>query len=374
MVKVSTLAIAGGTLLLAAGAGMYMQMSTPSSDTPQVAALMDAPEQASDLVEPQATIAEKSEEADVELASIALTSSELPAQSSPAIDAIISDAPVVELKSYEDAEPVAPMLVALSDDDVVAEPAPMAEPSAVPAPQDEDPAPEQVLTEADCLVDMIGEARAAAMVLLTLNAPCQPTAKVTFKHEGMTFTGMTDGNGSYEVLVPALSETATFIAMLDDGNGAAVEMDVDTLGFYDRSVVQWQGDSGVELHAFEYGAEWNGEGHVWSGAPRDVSVAARGEGGFMTRLGDADMTDARLAEVYTFPSGTAKIAGEITLSVEVEVTEANCGHDLRADVIQVEGARAGKPGELSLAVPGCDAVGDFIQLKNLVQDLKIASR
>ena len=56
------------------------------------------------------------------------------------------------------------------------------------------------------------------------------------------------------------------------------------------------------------------------------------------------------------------------------MTEANCGQALRAEVIEVTDARADAPGELSLTVPGCDAVGDFIQLKNLVRDLKIAAR
>jgi hypothetical protein len=30
--------------------------------------------------------------------------------------------------------------------------------------------------------------------------------------------------------------------------------------------------------------------------------------------------------------------------------------------------------ELSLAVPGCETVGDFLLLKNLLQDLKIAAK
>lgn len=360
MVKVSTLAIAGGSVLMAAGAGIYMQFSGAGSEPAQVAALVSAPPVAA------ATDDQAPQQTPLELDQITLTSLDLPA--APVVAPLVEETPeeiVSVITGGADtaypAEPMAPILASISDDDLMLGDAPR-------------PVAPQAQAEAECTVDMTGETRAAAMVALKLVAPCQPEARVSLKHEGMSFTVITDAAGVAEVTVPALSATATFLAMLDDGNGAAVEMEVDTLSFYDRSVVQWQGNAGVELHAFEFGAEWESEGHVWSGAPRESVVAARGEGGFLTRLGDATLDNARMAEVYTFPTGTAKTAGEVELSVEIAVTEANCGQALRAEVIEVTDARAGAPGELSLTVPGCDAVGDFIQLKNLVRDLKIAAR
>lgn len=363
MVKVSTIAIAGGTVLLAAGAGMFMQMNGQEVEPVQVAAFNETPALAAGTGE------EISGLTAVELDSITLTSSDLPASVAVSVDVVPLKQPVTKLRPYEPAQPFAPILASIeAEDDLNISPRDDVQPMAEPA------LPTETEVGDACLVDMIGEPRAAAMVHLHLTAPCQPNARVSFEHEGMKFTALTDADGALEVVVPALSETATFLAFLDDGNAAAVEMNVDTLGFYDRSVVQWQGDSGIELHALEYGASWEGEGHVWSGAPRDAVIAARGEGGFLTRLGDASVDGARMAEVYTFPTGTAKAAGDVAVSIEIAVTEANCGQDLRADVIEVEDARADKPGELSLTVPDCDAIGDFIQLKNLVRDLKIAAR
>jgi hypothetical protein len=328
-----------------------MQMSGTTEPQPKVAALSKVPEVATDL--PAET------EEPVELDAITLTSSDLTASATVLTDGpqITSDvvlwAPMAPVVAME------PVLASLDTDKV---------------PQPVEPAPETVSQTDDCVIDLTGETRAAAMVALSLSAPCQPNARVTFKHEGMTFTAFTDADGGFEVEVPALSEAATFFAILEDGNGAAIEIEVDTLGFYDRSVVQWQGRSGVELHALEYGAAWEDDGHVWSGAPREAAVAARGEGGFLTRLGDETLTDGRMVEVYTFPTATARVEGDVSLSVEIEVTEANCGRELRADVIEVTDAIIGQKGELSLSVPDCDAIGGYIQLKNLVRDLKIAAR
>ena len=350
MVKVSTLAIAAGSLVLAGGAGLYMQINDAGPQTTQVAALTAAPE-----LEPAQISSDMQK---VELDEITLTSSELPAQLA------LDPEPVTEplfASDPDDIEAIAPVLAALDDTDVEPRPVPMAQ-------------PDPVATTETCLVDMTGNTRAAAMVALHLVAPCYPNARVDFTHEGMTFSALTNAKGVVDVIVPALAENATFLAMFDMGNGAAVELEVDTLPFYDRSVVMWTGDAGVGLHALEFGADWDSEGHVWSGAPRDSTIAALGEGGFMTRLGDPALEDGQVVEVYTFPTGTARVAGDVALSVEVEVTDLNCNRDLHASVIEVEEAKASKPGQLMLTVPDCDAVGDFIQLKNLVQDLKIAVR
>lgn len=352
MVKVSTLAIAGGTLVLAAGAGFYMQTSPTTPDDTNIAVLTTVPELAPATITPEMD--------KVELDAITLTSSDIAPQIIATVDAAGSG-PATLMTDFEPAKPFAPLLASLQD--------PATGPREEMLPQ-----PEAEVAVQGCQIDMTGEARAAAMVALHLSAPCNPGARVDFSHEGMVFSALTDAKGQIDVIVPALSETASFLAMLDVGNGAAVEVSVNTLGFYDRSVVMWTGDAGVELHALEFGAVWDSEGHVWSGAPRDATVAALGEGGFITRLGDVGLDNGQMAEIYTFPTGTARVGGDIALSVEVEVTEVNCGRDLSARILRVEEARAAKPGDLTLAMPGCDAVGDFIQLKNPVPDLKIAVR
>ncbi|WP_010142297.1 hypothetical protein [Oceanicola sp. S124] len=227
---------------------------------------------------------------------------------------------------------------------------------------------------AGCEATLTAEPAAAAMVELSLDAPCYAGERVAIHHEGMVFSELTDAEGKLGVLVPALAEFAIFVAVFQDGEGASADTEVSSLAFYDRSVLQWQGDTGLELHALEYGAAYDEPGHVWAGAPRDVTVAATGEGGFLTLLGNGALPQARMAQVYSFPMGIAKTPGEIDLSVEVQVTEGNCGRDVTGQVIHVAEAAFGSFHDLNVTMPACDAAGDYLLLKNLLGDLKIAAK
>ncbi len=81
-----------------------------------------------------------------------------------------------------------------------------------------------------------------------------------------------------------------------------------------------------------------------------------------------------VADVYTFPVGRMEPAGPVVMTVEVEVTEANCDTDIAGQLLQRGGAGEISSMDISFAVPGCDAVGDILVLKNLLQDLKVAAK
>lgn len=223
-----------------------------------------------------------------------------------------------------------------------------------------------------CELTLDAQPLAAAMVRLTLSAPCLGGERFSLHHNGMMFAAVTDDAGHAEIMVPALSEAAVFIATFASGASAVASAEVATLEYYDRAVVQWRGPEGLQIHALEYGADYGEAGHVWAGAARDMASAARGEGGFITRLGDPDIFEPMIAEIYTFPSGTALKTGTIDLSLEAEVTAANCGRDVEAQVLQKSGTQRMKMRELVLAMPACDAAGDYLVLKNLFDDLSIA--
>ncbi|PJE27612.1 hypothetical protein SAMN06297129_0440 [Pseudooceanicola antarcticus] len=225
----------------------------------------------------------------------------------------------------------------------------------------------------ECAISLTAESQAAAMVDLSLSAPCYAGERVAIHHEGMVFSELTDDEGQLSVAVPALAEFAIFVAVFQDGEGASADTEVSSLAFYDRSVLQWQGATGLELHALEYGAAYEEPGHVWSGAPQDITVAATGEGGFLTQLGNPELPQARMVQVYSFPLGIARKAGDIDLSVEVQVTEDNCGGDVTGQVIHVAEAQFGSFHDLNVTMPACDATGDYLLLKNLLDDLKIAA-
>ena len=333
-----------GTLFCAAGTGFFMQHYMQSPDKAAEAsnvqvASVNAMQDVVPLVEEARKAAFEGED-EVQLEEIALTA---------AIPVPPSAAPQPELL------PDAPVTLAALEDEPITE-----------LPQEE-PAP-----SFGCDIAFEAQPVAAAMVRLTLSAPCLSNERFTLHHNGMMFADATDANGKAEISVPALNTSAIFIATFASGASAVADAEVGTLEYYDRAVVQWSGPEGLGIHALEYDSLYEDEGHVWSGAARDMASAAKGEGGFITRLGDPDAFNPMMAEVYTFPSGTALKEGMIRISLEAEVTEANCNTDIEAQILQKSGNTRMDARELVLAMPECDAVGDYLLLKNLFDDLNIA--
>ena len=223
-----------------------------------------------------------------------------------------------------------------------------------------------------CSIDMTANPAAAAMVDISLKASCYPNERVTFHHNGMMFTEATDKDGMLNVSVPALAENAVFIVAFANGEGALADTKVPSLASFDRLVVQSKASSELHINAFEYGAGFRDEGHVAADSNRTKADAAEGIGGFVTRLGDDKQGEALVAEIYTFPTATAQRDGDVHVSVDAEVTTANCGLRVEAQTLEVRRAGSMKVQDLTLPIPSCDAVGDFLVLQNLLQDLKVA--
>ena len=232
--------------------------------------------------------------------------------------------------------------------------------------------PPAALPGQDCAVEAQARPKAAAMVQLSMTAPCLPNERLTIHHNGMIFTQTTSAEGNVDITVPALAKDAVFILAFSSGDGAVAQATVEDLEDFDRVVVQWKGDMGFQIHAREYGAAYGSGGHVWSGAPRDLTAAITGTGGYMTLNGDTNAAEPLLAEVYTFPKTGMTEVGQVALSVEAEVTEANCGTEIEAQSLEIGQNGKIKSQDLTLAVPDCDALGNFLVLNNLLQDLKVA--
>ena len=377
MIKLRSLAISGATLALAAAAGAFMQQEKQAQVVSAGNVMSDATFVAAD-----SEVAEKSVVAKVDQPkpvapkmgqtmgqAIALT--EIKLTSSFA-------APVRDTAPTLPKPVVADPLANMGSGSNTASDTTQSDALRVAARVGVDRLPDNALRQPkrvdECAADLTGELRASAMVALTLTAPCLPHSRVTLHHTGMMFTILTDDRGVAKIDVPALSEKSVFLAMTEDGNGAALEIDVDTVELYDRTVVQSRGISGIGLHALEYGADYDSDGHVWSGAPRASDVASAGEGGFILRLGDPTLANANIAEVYTFPSVTARSGGDVRINVEIDVTDTNCGRVIEGETIQVSRGAQPKVSELNVTMPECEAVGDILLLKNLVNDLKIASK
>lgn len=332
MIQSKRMITAGGTLLCALGIGYFMQSGaqTPAKQ----------PQQQAKAVNTAAMAANAAASNQVDMKDVQLTSA----------------APALPTAVEPEGLPAKPVVNAALKYD-----APIAD---MPA--------EESTPKLTCDYNLTARTEAAAMVHLSLDAPCMVNEKFTLHHNGLMFTQVTDAAGSVEFNVPALAENAVFIVAFANGEGAVANATVSSLEYYDRAVVQWKGNSGMQMHALEYGAGYGEGGHVWSDTPRAESSAALGEGGFLTQLGVEDVDNALLAEVYTFPSGVAKRGGGVEMSVEAEITQANCGRDIEAQSIQKTADGSLKTQDLVLAMPDCTSVGDFLMLKNLLNDLKIA--
>tara|TARA_B110000902_G_scaffold107272_1_gene126789 strand:- start:3855 stop:4670 length:816 start_codon:yes stop_codon:yes gene_type:complete len=217
----------------------------------------------------------------------------------------------------------------------------------------ETPTLETAIPRTSCEITAQGFASKAAMIELTLNAPCLPNERVTVHHRGMMFTQTTTLDGTLKTTVPAMDENALVIFAFTNGDGAVTQVQVPELRQYSRTAIQWKGDAGFEMHAHEIGASYGETGHVWKDTPRDPNAVDEGLV-FLTRLGNRDVAEGLMAEVYSVPKGMSEQSGIVDLCIEAEVTALNCGLEIEAQSLEVITGDVNSR-DLTLAVPDCDA-------------------
>ena len=219
----------------------------------------------------------------------------------------------------------------------------------------------------DATLDLLVEQN--AMIGITLIAPCNPNQRVVLRHGGLAVTGQTTSTGALFTALPALESAGAVEASFADGTNVKGEISVPELAALRRFGVQWQADDAFQVHAFEGGAGYGDAGHVSAVDPHRPIPGLAARGGFLSLLGDATTTNPLLAEIYTFPANPAT---DTEVVVEAAVTDATCGRELLAETLTSTGGSAFVT-DLTLAMPDCDAVGDYMVLKNLVLELNMAA-
>ncbi len=255
-----------------------------------------------------------------------------------------------------------------------AEPAPEAPATPAPLPPvaeapalPQEPAAEKTATSCDITLDLMPEA--SAMIGVTLLAPCHPDERVTLRHAGLVVTGQTTAGGALFSGLPALDSAGKVQVTFADGAEVEATVVVPDLAGYRRFGVQWQGDDAFQIHGFEGGANYGQPGDINAVNPgRPMADAAR-KGGFLTLLGDPASANPLLAEIYTFP---ADRAARVQVVVEAAVTEKTCGRELLGETLESNGGVV-RSSDLTLSMPECDAIGDYLVLKNLASDMNIAT-
>lgn len=221
-----------------------------------------------------------------------------------------------------------------------------------------------------CGPAMTAEPAPNASVRVLVSAPCRPNERVEFRHAGLAFATTTSALGLIDVTIPALTRQALIEARLPDGTILTETPVVAGLHDFERVALASDGRAVLAINAFEFGARPGDGGHVrYTPGVRHSGSVARGQ---IVRLGDPGIAAPLQSEVYTFPVGQTLTTGAVRLHVEAEVTEATCGRAIEATAIQ--SMPGGPPSHvaLTLDMPGCDAAGDILVLKNVLRDLRLA--
>jgi len=223
-----------------------------------------------------------------------------------------------------------------------------------------------------CARDLALAAAPPAMLNLMLVADCDGDARVTLRHGGLVVSQQLSVYGTLDVALPAFAADGAVEVVFADGDILRAAVDVPDIDRYQRVGVQWQAPDTFQLHAYEQGALSNGAGHVWAATPREPAHAVRGSGGFLQLLGDSRGNWPLLAEVYTFPADRLSATGQVRIEIEAMITEEVCGREMLAETLELRGGGTVQVRELFIEMPDCEAVGGYIVLQNILDDLKVA--
>lgn len=213
-----------------------------------------------------------------------------------------------------------------------------------------------------CAVNLEALAQPDAMIGISLLAPCHADQRIVLKHAGLAVTARTSGSGALVAVLPALTAVADIEVLFADGQRALASVPTSDFAGLQRFAVQWQDADAFQLHGFENGAGYGQPGHISS-----AGSGTSGATGYVTVLGDASVDLPLLAEVYTF--GPAQ---STELVLEAAITAGTCGREILGEaILAVKGAV--EVSDLTLAMPGCEAVGDILVLKNLLEDMTLAT-
>jgi len=224
-------------------------------------------------------------------------------------------------------------------------------------------APQQVVAVPVCDDGLTLQAQAGGMIDVDLTTGCRAAERVVLRHAGLAVTARIGDDGRLQMRLPALAAAEPVEVLFQDGTRVAELVVVADIAGLRRFGVQWQGGQAFSVQGFEDGSDF--------GQPGVITVTNPGAGltGTLTALGDATVQNPLLAQIYTYPADPARTT---TVVVEAAVTAETCGHDLLGEVISSVGGQVAKV-DLTLAMPDCSAVGDFLVLKNLDAGVKIAA-
>ena len=189
-----------------------------------------------------------------------------------------------------------------------------------------------------------------AMLAVRVMAPCLPYDAIRFEHEELAFTVPMPMTGELVFLLPALNTDAELTAVLSDGIVLNALAHVPDARDFARVALQWSGASPGEL----------------------VAKAPQVLDDDVIHLGQSLDAGGAVLQVFSSRISDQPSSGVVRLSMRAPVTVANCGSDQVARVRRVVPGEPTSTYDLILKGSGCEAVGQTLELNNVLQDLKLA--
>ena len=188
-----------------------------------------------------------------------------------------------------------------------------------------------------------------ALFAVTLNAPCRPNSPVAMHYAGLTFDVTTSITGQAGFALPAMTTSGALETVFKDGLRLSTPIDAPDLSEYARVAVAWTQALDMRLTA---------------NAPRHIPVRSYA-------LGQADGRSVQILSHHQSPEVRRAV---IRLGVAAPITAQNCGQERHATVRHLQPDMPPISYELRLAPTSCDQVGGILELKNILQDLKLAAK
>ena len=225
----------------------------------------------------------------------------------------------------------------------------------------------------NCDLDIRATPIFGARVKLKLVAPCHPNVVVTIEHGGLRFKEKLDADGVLELKVPAFAEYARFSIELADGTKTTVGAYIAGLSALERVGIAWAGGDDTFLHAYQNGAKSGSDGHIWRLNARSFAKARMDGGGYMMLLGNPELENTELAQVYTLGAKPRKRAQIVELEIETLRGDSACGEDMTVAVARHRAKSGSAQSGIALNLPGCEDAGSLV-LKNVLKDMKVAAK
>jgi len=184
----------------------------------------------------------------------------------------------------------------------------------------------------------------AGLSRISISAPCFAGGHISLRYDSLTLGRVLDENGALTVLFDCyLGEKPPLKLTFPNGMEIQAQLRTIDLERVTKVALFWRGRVNLDLHAFEYAADFNDAGHVWAGAPSSRWQAEERHRrdklghGFMTTVSDGTREGDQL-EVYTFIHEPSQASGAVTLALDYESRARipqepdSCGTGLYADL------------------------------------------